>query len=131
MKIAISAFSNQENLTAFFIIDCSNSLHLDLEDFISNHKSDEFMSFKTDDVYLITGTYHYLRKKVSYSDILKNQYTNKVTDFNYSKKQPESIKIYANRFLCYFYAEKDGVVYQSHDMTVDIIKEWCKELVVV
>ena len=127
MKIAISAFSNQEDLTAFFIIDCKNELHLDLDDFVSNHKSEEFMSFNTDDVYLITGTYHYLRKKISYSDILKNQFTNNVGDFNFSKKKPDSIKIYANRFLCYFYAEKDGIAYQSHDMTVDIIKEWCME----
>ena len=37
-------------------------------------------------------------------------------------------KMYANRYGFYFYGDYAGVIYQSQDITREMIKQWCKEM---
>lgn len=123
----MNAFANT-NCEAIFIIDCSNQFHLDIIDFITNHKSVEYMSFNLDELYVAYGGYHNIRKKVCLMDIYKNQYTLNVSEtLKLDRYKPIVAKVYANRNSCYFYAEKDGIEFQSDDISIDMIKEWCVE----
>ena len=128
MRIAINAFTNVQDLYSYCILDATPDFFEDIIDFISNHQSEEYMSFKIDNILIRTGTYHSLRRTLNMGDLVSYGYTKQVEEFKFSDKHiPTIAKLYANRNSCYFYAEKDGVVFQTDDITTDIIKEWCME----
>ena len=130
MRIAINAFTNVQDLYSYFILDDTPDFFDDVIDFIQNHKSEEYMSFKIDNILIRYGTYHSLRKTLNMGDLVSYGNTKQVEEFKFADKHiPTIARLYANRNSCYFYAEKDGMIFQSDDITREIINQWCKEVV--
>ena len=131
MKIAVEAlFDSYDIEHAIMVFDKDDTLFVDMIDFMDNHKSEEYISLGVDSGYvgITTGKYHTLRKIVKFPDIHSKSYC---TELNLPKKPLpflHNTKIYANRYHFYFYGECDGVIYQSHDITREMISEWCMEV---
>ena len=131
MMIAVEALFNSPNIEqAVLIFDRDDTLFADIIDFMNNHKSDEYVSLSVDDDYVkvSSGKYHTIRRLVKLPDILTNFYSTSIT----LPKKPlpvlQNAKMYANRYGFYFYGDFSGVIYQSQDITRDMIKQWCKEM---
>jgi len=134
MLIAIDALNDSTDIErSAMIIQNDETLFLDLLDFMDNHKSEEYIALNIlNDIIISAGFSHTVRRHCDISEMMKNFYSYKV---NLPKKKVlpvlENSKIYANRNHFYFYGDLDGVIYQSYDITRDIIKQWCEVLVIV
>ena len=131
MKIAIEAMFDSSDIDqAVMIFDLDTVLFSDIIDFMNNHKSEEYISLSVDSDYvsILSGKYHYLRKVVRLPEIQSNFYTFEIKTPDRKFPQLNNAKIYANRYHFYFYGDFNGVIYQSHDITRDIIKQWCMEV---
>ena len=131
MMIAVEALFNSPNIEqAVLIFERDDTLFADIIDFMNNHKSDEYVSLSVDDDYVkvSSGKYHTIRRLVKLPDILTNFYSTSIT----LPKKPlpvlQNAKMYANRYGFYFYGDFAGVIYQSQDITREMIKQWCKEM---
>jgi hypothetical protein len=131
MKIAVeSMFDSSEFENAIMVFDRDDTLFFDIIDFMNNHKSVEYVSLGVDSdfVCITAGKYHTIRKIVCFPDIHHKSYS---TNLNLPKKQMsilQNTKIYANRESFYFYGDSNGVIYQSHDITREMINQWCMEV---
>jgi hypothetical protein len=131
MKIAVEAMFDSPDLEhAFMLFDVDETLFVDIIDFMDNHKSYEYITLSVDAEYvsISAGSYHYMRKIVKFQDIHEKSYS---TNINLPKRQLpylNNIKIYANRDNFYFYGDYNGVIYQSHDITREMINQWCMEV---
>ena len=131
MSIAIEAmFDSSDIEQAVMIFGIDTVLFTDILDFMDNHKSEEYVSLSVDSdfVSISAGKYHYLRKVVRLPEIQSSFYTTDIKTPDRKFPLLKNVKIYANRYHFYFYGECDGVTYQSHDITRDIIKQWCMEV---
>lgn len=128
MKIAVeSMFDSSDIEHAIMVFERDDTLFFDILDFMDNHKSIEYVSLSVDAEYVsvFSGKYHYVRKFVKFADLHDKAYS---TNINQNKKHLpylNNTKIYANRDNFYFYGDIDGVTYQSHDITREMIKDWC------
>lgn len=131
MKIAVEAiFDSSDIEQAIMIFDRDNTLFTDIIDFMDNHKSDEYVSLSVDADYVRVsfGKYHTIRRHTNLPDIITKFYSTSIT---LPKKQLPALlnaKIYANRYNFYFYGDCDGVIYQSHDITREIVNQWFLEV---
>jgi hypothetical protein len=131
MKIAVEAmFDSPDFEHAIMVFDRDDTLFFDIIDFMNNHKSIEYVSLGVDSSYvsISAGKYHTIRKLVCFPDIHDKSYS---TNLNLPKKPMsflQNTKIFANRDNFYFYGDSDGVIYQSHDITREMINQWCKEV---
>jgi len=131
MSIAIEAMFNSSDIErAVMIFHNDNVLFTDILDFMDNHKSDEYISLSVDAGYIkiYAGKYDNVRKIARLPEILSNSFTTEVKFRKAQYPHLENAKIYANRNHFYFYGDCNGVIYQSHDITRDIIKQWCMEV---
>jgi hypothetical protein len=134
MLIAIDSLNDSADIQrSAMIFENDKTLFLDLLDFMDNHKSDEYIALNIlNDIIISSGLITKVRLHCDYTEVAKNFYSYKVT-LPKKKKLPtlKNAKVYANRNHFYFYGDLDGVIYQSRDITRDIINQWCEELVVV
>lgn len=131
MKIAVEAlFDSSEIENAIMVFDKDDNLFIDIIDFMNNHKSIEYVSLciKPNYVRVIIGKYNTIKKYVRFSDIHQKSFS---INLKLSQKPLfflNDAKIYANRENCYFYGYCNGVTYQSHDITKEMINQWCEEV---
>jgi hypothetical protein len=131
MKIAVEAMFDSPDIdNAFMVFDKDETLFIDIIDFMDNHKSYEYISLSVDAEYvsISAGKYHYMRRVVKIPDIHEKSYSTNIC----LPKKPlaflNNTKIYANRDNFYFYGDYNGVIYQSHDITREMINQWCMEV---
>lgn len=131
MLIAVEAlFDSLDIEQAILVFERDEILFSDIIDFMDNHKSEEYVVLSVDSEYVrvSSGKYHTVRRHTNLPDIILKSYSTNVV----TQKKPfavlQNAKIYANRNHFYFYGESNGVIYQSHDITRDIIKQWCLEM---
>lgn len=129
--IAVEAlFDSPDIEQAIMIFERDDVLFIDIIDFMTNHKSDEYVSLSVDSGYVrvSSGRYHTIRRHTSLPDIITKSYSTNVS----VQKKPfpalQNAKIYANRNSFYFYGNFDGVIYQSNDITKEMINQWCMEV---
>ncbi len=131
MKIAIEALFNLSTIErAVMFFDKDDVLFNDIIDFMDNHKSEEYVSLSVDYGYVkvFAGSYDNVRKFARLPEIQSNSYTTELKIPKRILPNLENPKIYANRYHFYFYGEVDGEIYQSHDITRDIINQWFMEM---
>ena len=131
MKIAVEAIVDSLDIEqALMVFDTDRVLFNDIVDFMDNHKSVELVSLSVDAdfVSVSAGKYHTIRRQTKMPDILSKSYSTSIT----LPKKPlpflQNAKIYANRYNFYFYGEYDGVIYQSHDITREVVNQWFYEV---
>lgn len=131
MMIAVEAlFDSSDIEQAIFVFERDAVLFTDIIDFMNNHKSEEYVSLSVDADYVrvSSGRYHTIRRHTNLPDIILKSFSYNVS----SQRKPfpllQNAKIFANRNNFYFYGDYNGVIYQSHDITRDIINQWCMEV---
>lgn len=131
MKIAIDALNNSADIErSVMIIEDDKILFLDLLDFMDNHKSEEYIALNIlNDIIISAGHLRTVRRHCDLIETMNNFYSYKV-NLPKNKKLPtlQNSKIYANRSHFYLYGDSNGVIYQSYDITREMIKQWCKEV---
>jgi hypothetical protein len=134
MKIAIDALNNSADIErSVMIIEDDKTLFLDLLDFMDNHKSEEYIALNIlNDIIISAGHLRTVRRHCNLVETMNNFYSYKV-NLPKNKKLPtlQNSRIYANRNHFYLYGDSNGVIYQSYDITRDIIKQWCEVLIIV
>ncbi len=131
MKIAIEAMFDSSTIErAVMFFDLDTTLFYDIIDFMDNHRSDEYVSLSVDYGYVkvFAGSYDNVRKFARLPEIQSNSFTTELKIPKRTLPNLDNPKIYANRDSFYFYGEVDGEIYQSHDITRDIIHQWCMEV---
>ena len=131
MKIAVEAiFDSSDIEQAIIIFDRNYTLFTDIVDFMDNHKSVEYVSLSVDADYISisAGKYHTIRRQTNLPEIQAKSYSSTVTLSKKILPFLQNAKIYVNRYNFYFYGECNDVIYQSHDITRAVVKEWCMEM---
>jgi len=131
MMIAVGAlFDSSDIEQSIFVFERDAVLFTDIIFFMNNHKSEEYLSFsvESDYVRVSSGRYHTIRRHTNLPDIISKSYSFEVNTHKKPFPLLQNAKIFANRNNFYFYGDYNGVIYQSHDITRDIINQWCMEV---
>ncbi len=122
MIISFEASANVDcEQLGYFSMKYDPEFFSDIKENITEISKKEALSFSLDtsDVKLLYGTYHYLRKMITVSDIENNKFTDKLRiDFDHARmKQFKKVKLHIDRdyfyFTGYYETSKSKIQFQS------------------
>ncbi len=122
MIISFEASANIDTTSfGYFSMKYDPELFSDIKENITEISKKEALSFSLDtsDVKLLYGTYHYLRKMITVSDIESNKFTDKLRiDFDHARmKQFQKVNLHIDKdyfyFTGYYETSKSKIEFQS------------------
>jgi hypothetical protein len=122
MIISFEASANVDcEQLGYFSMKYDPELFSDIKENITEISKKEALSFSLDtsDVKLLYGTYHYLRKMITVSDIESNKFTDKLRiDFDHARmKQFQKVNLHIDKdyfyFTGYYENSKSKIEFQS------------------
>jgi hypothetical protein len=122
MIISFEASANVDTeQLGYFSMKYDPEFFSDIKENITEISKSEPLSFSldTEDVKLLYGAYHYVRKMITVTDIEDNKFTDKLKiDFDHSRlKQFQKVKLHIDRdyfyFTGYYETPKNQIQFQS------------------